>query len=218
MRKMTRKRKKKINRYKTNTAKGRRKNKLLCDRYPFLIPRSIWNDKPYWDKKYAYTIACDFPKGWWKAFGLMLCEDLRIELSKYCYLNKFMITDIKEKFGELRIYHDGVPEGCKVNEIIDNYSVLSRNICIDCGKPDTPMINTGWFLPQCFNCFSKAYYCRNKPLETVKELYAKSICSNAQMPDKRCYVRYSKDYKRNKIEVDISDIAEKIRKEWDHAH
>ena len=72
------------------TKKQREKNKTLCKRYPFLIPHSVWTDEIIWDMKwngkkdkaYNYTLADDFPDGWWKAFGIQLCEELREDLIK----------------------------------------------------------------------------------------------------------------------------------------
>lgn len=220
MRKITRKRKKKINRYKTNTAKGRRKNKLLCDRYPFLIPVSAWDGKPYWDKKYAFTLADDFPVGWWKAFGLMLCEDLRVELSKYHYLDKFRITDIKEKYGQLRIYHNGAPIGCEVNDIIGDYSILSENICIRCGRPDSHMTNEGWIMPECYECYKKKYVARCKyskkkiPSEQdILDAYKNCCVDDGKMQESYKIIKYSKEGSKH-IEISTKEKADRIRSQW----
>ena len=83
-----------------STAKQRRRNKELCKRYPFLIPRNDWTGEICWvNKKFDNTLADDFPRGWWKAFGLQLCEELREDLIKCNYLNEFRFFQIKEKFG-----------------------------------------------------------------------------------------------------------------------
>lgn len=144
-----------INGYTTKAQ--RQKNKALCKRFPFLIPRNVWTDKISWlNKPYDNTLAEWFPKGWWKSFGLQLCEELREELLKYNYLHKYRITDIKEKFGEIRIYDDGSPKGCEVTHIIDDYSALSENICMFCGAPDTSMIEWGgWLTTICRECYDR---------------------------------------------------------------
>lgn len=171
-----------------NTAKGRRYNKWLCKRYPFLIPRNVFSDEICWDKNYSWTLADEIPKGWWKAFGLQLCEELRKDLVKCNYLTKLRFVQIKEKYGSLRMYTNGIPIGSKVFEIIEYYSVLSENICIKCGKPNTPMINTGWISPECYECFYKRYkkqenWMRNHHPEQeprtekeIRRLYEQSIC------------------------------------------
>ena len=70
-----------------STRAQRKKNKALCKRYPFLIPRQVWTDKIIWlNKPYDWTLKDEFPYGWWKSFGLQLCEELRNELIKYNYL------------------------------------------------------------------------------------------------------------------------------------
>lgn len=122
--------------------KQRDANKALCKRYPFLIFRNVWSDKVAWIRKpYDWTLVDEFPKGWWKAFGLQMCEELREECIKYNYLNRLRFTQIKEKYGSLRVYTNGIPMESKIDEIIDDYSALSRNICIKCSKPDVYTIN-----------------------------------------------------------------------------
>ena len=224
---MNRRQKKKLrNRWETGTAKQRRYNKRLCQRYPFLVPRNVWTDKVTWDKKYAWTLAIDFPIGWWKAFGIMLCEELRIELIRCGYLNKFRFEEIKEKFGGLRIYINSIPCGCKAGDIIDKYSHLSENICIACGKPDVPMIGHNWWSPECFLCWKKR---RIKRIPFVKipetedgwkQMYEDEKTTGedtGRMNDTYTYHAF-KDKEWIKVEVDISETAGKIREIWRSKH
>lgn len=205
------------------TAKQRRKNKALCERYPFLIPRNVWNDKILWEydkkcKKYSYTLAEEFPAGWWKAFGLLLCEDLRSELIRCNYLNDLRILEIKEKYGGLRFYTGPVPIDCNVDDIIENYSVLSENICIKCGKPDVCMLNYyGWISPYCEDCYTSIEKKRKEHYGNEYDIkpYASFITqgNDEKMADERVYIRYSVTGNQH-VEVDISDIAEKIRNNY----
>ena len=218
---MNRRQKKKlINRWKTGTAKQRKYNKWLCDRYPFLIPRNVWSDKISWSKKYSWTEAEGFPTGWWKAFGLLMCEDLRDELLKYNYLEKFRFTQIKEKYGELRAYHNGIPKGAK--DIIPKYTVLSRNICIVCGRPDVPMIGHGWISPECFDCWKKRNkWHLNKTKEELMKIYEDektNVEDIGKMHDTYVYHAYKGDEEWIKVEVDISETAGKIREIWRSKH
>lgn len=216
--------KKKVQRYNYCTAKQRRRNKSLCDRYPFLIPRYEWSDEIAWGKdipKYSYTLAEDFPAGWWKAFGIMLCEELRDDLIRCNYLYEFRIVQIKEKFGELRVYTGSLPMSSKAFDIIDKYSHLSQNICIICGRPDVPMINTGWISPYCYKCFKKICnrqdrYYEDKPQRTddqIKELYKSRSNDNTRMADtitwRRTYNGISYD-----DTVFIYETANAIREQW----
>ena len=207
------------------TAKQRKANRELCRRYPFLIPR-YWSGKLAWDvkwdgrkeKAYFRTLAENFPSGWWEAFGIDLCEELRQDLIKCNYLYDFRILEIKEKWGGLRIYTGGLPEGSDAWKIIDDYTALSRNICICCGKPDVCMINmAGWIQPICYDC----YYKRKKKMnrcfkrkkltdEEIKELYQQSTVSDEpKMSGARIVMR-----DKETITYDLSAKAEKIRARW----
>ena len=122
------------------------KNWILVNKYPFLMPK-YWNkdnmtyeaDKDY---DYTWTELDAMPDGWRKAFGEMMCEEIKEELIRCNCLDEYMIEEIKEKLGMLRWHDNGTPMGCNVSQIIDKYSVLSENICIICGQPDVPMTGT----------------------------------------------------------------------------
>ena len=143
--------------------KIKQRNKYLCKRYPFLIPYHYWTGKCMWENKhswyytpkYSYTELDDMPDGWRKAFGIQMCEELREELIKFNYLNKYRITQIKEKYGELRWYDNGIPIGSKIYDIINKYSKLSTHICIHCGRPAEIINNMGWYEPICDKCLEK---------------------------------------------------------------
>lgn len=213
-----------------STAKQRKKNRELCEKYPFLIPRNVWTDKVIWDKdikKYSITLADEFPRGWWKAFGLMLCEELREDLIRCNYLYKFRFNQIKEKYGHLRCYHNGIPINSNADRIIDKYSNLSENICIRCGRPDVPMTNcVGWYSPHCYHCYkdirrrSERYWKTNNydftPMneDEIFESYEESICGDRKMVDWFPIHHFTKDGNHVEI-VDVSDIAKKIRNHWE---
>ena len=169
-------------------------NKKLCEKYPFLKC----------DDDYKYTWADDMPKGWWMAFGEMLCNEIKAELIKWKFLDEYQIVQIKEKYGELRWYDNGVPNGCKVWDIISKYSVLSENICIVCGKPDVPAMTYGWICPL---CEKHAQY---------KDEY--EACAEKQYPHTmENFRKYSKCNTKGEwvdCEVYIGDTAQKIRDVW----
>lgn len=224
--------KRKRNNYiKNGTAKSRRRNKELCRRYPFLVPRQVWSGKVIWDiyhyiKRWSYTELDAIPAGWRKAFGIMLCDELKADLESNGCLHSFRTDQIKEKFGQLRWYFHGTKSGSNAYDIIDKYSKLSENICIRCGKPDTWVIYDGWVSPYCFDCYRKIWRDREKFLkkyhedfvpateEEIQEAYEKSKCGDSPlMADKRVYTTY-KDCVNQKVEVDISETANKIRENW----
>lgn len=169
-------------------------NKALCEKYPFLKC----------DDTYKSTWADDMPQGWWNAFGEMMCDEIKSELIRCNYLAEYRVEQVKEKFGALRWYDDGIPEGCKVWDIISKYSVLSENICVVCSKPDVPMMSWGWCMPMCYNC------------ATNKDEYAE--CSKKQDPhrmeDYRRWSQYSSDGEWVKHEEYIGDTAERIRRTY----
>ena len=136
------------------------KNKKLCKRYPFLIPRNRWTDKIawvkrgkckdwHWHQRYAYTELDLMPDGWRAKFGEQLCEELREELIRVNYLDKYRIMDIKDKYSGLRWYDNGNTK--KGYEIIHKYEELSYKTCIECGRPATK-ISCGWINPYCDKC------------------------------------------------------------------
>lgn len=141
------------------------KNKALIERFPFLMPRNRWTDKIPENFDYSYTELDAMPDGWRKAFGEQLCEELRAELVRADYLDKYRITQIKEKYGSLRWYDLGCTKRM-LREIIPKYESLSARICIQCGKPATK-ISTGWISPYCDTCADKiGRYERFIPVET----------------------------------------------------
>ena len=133
-------------------------NKKLCERFPFLA----WYGDPLYmgyseenGPNYKYTWEDEVPEGWRKAFCPQMWEDLKEILTRNCCVDGFRFVQIKEKFGELRLYCDC--SDCSdeaFQEIVDweeRYLELSRNYCIHCGKPAKYM-SLGWISPWCEDC------------------------------------------------------------------
>lgn len=150
------------------------KNGIVKDNYGFSFKSfdicvSRYNEKIYnfiryvWDNIIdriciipSYTELDAMPDGWRKAFGIQMCKELKKALKQYNYLYKYRITQIKEKYGSLRWYSNGSPNGCEY-PIINKYEDLSRRTCIVCGKPATK-ISKGWISPYCDNCIGNCQY------------------------------------------------------------
>jgi hypothetical protein len=128
------------------------KNKKLCKRYPFLIIHD-WEDEPL---GYEFTYLDDMPEGWKRAFGIDMCEDIKRVLVKANYLYDYRIVQLKEKYGSMRLYSNGVPSSIyrELEDIIDKYEKLSYHTCICCGRPATK-ISLGWISPFCDECAEK---------------------------------------------------------------
>lgn len=190
------------------------KNWVLINKYPWLMPRDYETDEPLKDFGYTWHNLYDMGRGWWRAFGEMLCEEIQTELARCDCVEKLRIGQVKEKYGELRIYTYGTPNNCNVSEIIEKYTVLSKNICYFCGKPDVPIVCDGWIIPICKDCFitpDKGMEWKKKRLEEWDEYYSDD---NIKMAD--CYHvnTWSKDKGYETTVYDISETANKIRKRY----
>lgn len=130
-------------------------NKTLVEKYPILIPKSVYTGENVKDYDYSYTCLDHIPAGWAKAFGIPMIEDIQNEVNTWPQEERenFYFMDIKEKFGELRVYTSHMTG--KLFEILDAYCAISRNVCIICGKLDVPMVNRGWINPYCRDCATK---------------------------------------------------------------
>ena len=126
----------------------REENKKLVERYPFLRPHNSHYD-------YGWTKLDELPEGWYAAFGLQMCEELRNILIEGDYLDKYEILEIKEKWGRLTWYDCGVPDSIadKYDGWLAKYEKLSEVTCICCGEPGK-MVTRGWLYPICKKCDS----------------------------------------------------------------
>lgn len=200
-----------------------KENKKLIEEYPFLLPKNVWTGELVDNYDYSWTLLDEVPKGWRISIMPLFLPELRDELIKFDYLDKYFITQIKEKYGELRWYDSGYPSGSKVNDIIEIYSYLSGNICIECGKPDVPMIKDWWVSPYCLNCWIdnsiKQHNYGSGDISTIaivtdaKESYNELASAEDKLPTEYRYTQFSKDEKKE-ICIDISNIVDKIRDNW----
>ena len=96
-------------------------NTELVARYPFLAANVTWFGDiiESYDPEADGTYLDDMPEGWKIAFGEQMCEELRNELIKWDWLDKYHILQVKEKYGSLRWYTSGVPIGKYSDEYVD---------------------------------------------------------------------------------------------------
>lgn len=178
------------------------KNKVLCEKYPFLVPRWGYDERTPDDYDYSYTWLDSLPVGW-RTLAIMMCEELREELIRCNFLNEYMIIEAKEKFGEIRIYDNGIPYGCKAWDIIEKYAVLSYYVCCVCGKPDVP-VSEGWICPFCKECYEENYN-STVDWETLHK---------DQSPH-RMGEWYAEKCKDRDFAEEILETAEKYREQWE---
>lgn len=138
-------------------------NKTLCELYPFLLPRNRWTGKVPEDYDYSYTELDAMPAGWREAFGIELCEEIKLCLDKMKpdVAAKYMITQIKEKYGQLCWYTNFTTED--LERVMRKYEDLSKRTCIVCGKP-AEFITLGWISPYCGDCIKNKKE-KYKPIE-----------------------------------------------------
>ena len=134
------------------------RNFILCKKYPFLRIRNIFSGEKY---GYKNTELNFLPKGWNKAFGIKICKDIKAVLKKSKDKNfwkkAYRITEIKEKYGELRWYDFGVPHDVfdEYEKVIMKYEDLSKKTCCMCGKDAKMRDLGGWYEPLCDKCNKK---------------------------------------------------------------
>lgn len=126
-------------------------NKELIEKYPWLQVRNIWTGELLKLEDYNFTWLDDLPEGWRKAFGLQMVEELDRILKKANYQNEYRITQIKEKYGVLCWYDNGVPTGTskEYDKWLAKYEELSKHTCLICGKPGEIDYKQYWLMPLC---------------------------------------------------------------------
>lgn len=134
----------------TDDEEVKERNRKLCERYPFLKYHSQFG--------YDLTYLDDMPEGWSDAFGVQMCEELRDILIEGDYLDEYTVFQVKEKYGRLCWYDNGVPEKIwdKYTTWMNKYEKLSGETCVACGKPGK-MIYRYWISPWCEDCFRKLH-------------------------------------------------------------
>lgn len=142
------------------------KNKELCEKYPFLVPRNVWTDEVPEDYDYSWTRLDELESGWRIAFGEQLCEELKEALAQADYVDKFRFTTIKEKWGGLRLDNFGCNQ--EAWDVIHKYERLSKYTCGRCGNPATK-VSTGWIYPHCNECADK--YAKYEYFADINEFY-----------------------------------------------
>lgn len=185
------------------------------EKYNWLRLMSPYTGKLYHSKDAADELTL-YP-GWMKAFGEILFEELDAAINKAGVRNSFVVYQLKEKFGTLRLYHNQ-PRDSEIGLIIRKYEYLSRFVCLRCGclTPAAKMVYAPWIRPMCSYCFSKTEHVDND--ETYAELTAESPNEIPTMMVWEEFERYDEVNNKTiykKFELDISDTVEKIKKRWE---
>ena len=130
-------------------------NKKLVAQMPFLKPLCRRNGKTLDEYDYSYTEldAAEIPRGW-NALFYNYCLEITPILAKANELNDFSFLQVKEKWGELRIYYSGVNHevAVKIDAVEKKYVEMSKKTCCLCGKTGK-MTYDGWVCPYCKECW-----------------------------------------------------------------
>ena len=174
------------------------------DKYPWLRLRNLYSGEICKN----LDAMDDMPEGWKVAFGDLMLEELDEAIKEEGLEGAFVVEQVKEKFGGLRFYTSPVNE--KIDRIIDDYSYLSHNICIECGRPDVPTLNLSWISPFCEDCYNKF-----KDRWRESRSYEEAAGDNpVQMASKREILRSAGEGKIIRITYDTSERAAKIREAY----
>ena len=109
-------------------------NYFFVLKYPFWKSRNIWSDN---STGYNYTRYEDLEYGWQTAFGKQLSRDLKAALKKDKILKEFRFTEIKEKWGKLCLYNNGV--GKYSDYVINKYGRI--DVLVKRGLHLTPLLD-----------------------------------------------------------------------------
>ena len=103
------------------------------------------------------------PEGWTNTFIPKMKKELADILGSYVY--DFVVFQIKEKYGVMRMYWSWADRDYNDTEVNDlnaltneveatirKYENISENTCVVCGKEATRM-TSGWIMPVCDYCF-----------------------------------------------------------------
>lgn len=136
----------------------------LVEVYPFLLPINIWTGKV--DEHYQYDYIrgqYELPVGWHRLF-LLYCKHLRVELVKADMLNSFQFSDIKEKYGFMRLDNFGYPGSALYLETI--HEAFSNHVCYLCGEL-AEWETRSYVVPMCSTCAqNEKFECKKVPLKS----------------------------------------------------
>ena len=177
--------------------KIKQQNKMLIKQFPFLMPRNVWTNKELEKYDYSWTLLDDMPRGWKKAFGKLMCEDIMNELVSKNLVDEYRIFEIKEKYGTLRWYDNGGTE--EIYKIIMKYEHISEFV---------PIINEGWIQPMCRSCYNR--HSKRKAKFGLNTNYDNAIETKANLSPILKVTRFSKEENITE-EYDCSDILKRMK-------
>lgn len=117
------------------------------------------------------TYEIEISDGWNKLIW-KLCEIIEKEVNKPIngrIKDFFHVTQIKEKFGQLRFYTTGGNQ--IIFEAIVNAEKISTEICEQCGKKGRIDSRFGWLLTLCKGCYDKRTQEKEQKIKMMKKKF-----------------------------------------------
>jgi len=120
--------------------------KELYSKYP-----KIFSDisLPGHESRMAWGIECG--NGWYWLIDLLCSNIMAFHLGNDLPIPAF--TQVKEKFGSLRVYSDDASEYC--DGLIDMACAISTKICETCGNSGKFRVENNWCRTECEDCREK---------------------------------------------------------------
>lgn len=173
------------------------RNKKLLKEFSFMSPVDWCGNKVSSRiHRFRCTAWDDIPAGWRKAFGELLAKEIKTALiNDGIPPGAIWFVQIKEKFGELRMYSNLYTRS--LNRLLSDYEVISRHVCMACGKPDSGITVSGWTMPLCEECAKKLNLDISPP-ERIPDSYDVVIWSSADgKTTSTIYIKDKADMIRN---------------------
>lgn len=112
-----------------------------------LVSQEAWQPEDWSDRLQA-RFPSAFKLHWGLECGSGWADLIAATLSIYEAADEpVWFSQIKEKYGELRMYGTGALGD--LEDLEDHAEILSRHICEDCGAPGRTRSYRGWFRTQC---------------------------------------------------------------------
>jgi len=120
--------------------------KQLYNKYP-----EFFKQKDLPASETCMSLGIETGSGWFYLIDELVGKIIKLD-------PKVEATQVKEKFGLLRIYTTATKH--EVWDLIDKYQKKSAKVCEECGSKGKHRKPGGWFLTLCDDCFIK--YCEEK--------------------------------------------------------
>lgn len=167
--------------------------KKLQDHFPYLIPRNVYTgelvetDTPY---------LLGFPDSGWERLFLLYCMHLRPHLLAANHLESFQFTQLKEKYGSMRLYDTGAPNSAYAEGLERIYEYLGTVVCSRCGEL-TKYETLGYVEYLCKSCMKKLKKKIGVKIRRrrFKKVLVSTICSGSGITYRKYRIRpYLKEY------------------------